>query len=704
MGLERLFAPRSIAIFGASENPSSVSWRILNSLEAMGYDGEVYPINPRRETVLGHPCYSSVAEIPRGVDAVAFCVTRDVVDRNFTAVADHGIGAAAVFATGFADGGPEGRAAEARINAIASGADIVVVGPNGMGVLNPATSSSLYSGVIEDPVSLRGNVGVVTQSGAVAVGLLTDCRRYGFSHVVSSGNEAVTRLHEFMDYLVTDDATRVIALFIEAVRDVTSFIAALDRAAEAGKPIVVLKVGKSERAKHAVLGHTGAVAGSGEVFSALLRRHGAVEVSTPDELNEVLAACQSTRLPRGRRIAHITASGGQVNMILDAADRHGFEMPPLSDEARAMLSDETGISLDVSNPLDAWGNGDWKRNLPLALEAVGRDPNVDNVVFTSDTADGQPTRPTDYVGMLKDAAEKSDKPHFFFNTRPGLFRQMNVDTLRGTGAAVIGGLSQGLGAIDKLGVAASTPKPMPIEDGAAVPPLPAEFLRRQSISETDAKAILGAAGVACTGDYTISEPADIPNAVSHLGLPLVLKAVSDEIAHRSEHGLVTVGIEDMDTLASEYARMVGVLGSLQVSEASLVASQQVPPGVEVFVGVTHDPELGLCLAVGPGGTLVEVLGDAAIRPLPLCRGDAAGMIAETRLQRLLEGVRGSPRSDIASVIEQIERIGQIVSVWRDSLREMDINPLIALPDGQGTCVADAVIFPMAEPPEAPAPR
>jgi acyl-CoA synthetase (NDP forming) len=522
------------------------------------------------------------------------------------------------------------------------------------------------------------------------VGLLTDCRRYGFSHVISSGNEAVTQLHDFLDWLVDDDATRVIALFVEAVRNIDAFTAALDRAALRGKPVVVLKVGKSERSKRAVMGHTGAVAGAGAAFSALLRRHRAIEVATPDELNEVLAACQSSRLPGGPRIGHITASGGQVNMILDVVERHGFQMPPLAPASAARLADGTGISAELANPSDAWGDGNWQRNLPLALEVVGNDPGIDAVVFTSDTADDQPMRPTAYVGMVKDAAAASDKPHYFFNTRPGLFRQENVEALRGTGAAVIGGVVQGLGAVHKLGIAARTPPAVPLPPLDGAPALPRSA--RRSISETDAKALLRQAGLRCTADRSVMDEADIPGAVAATGFPLVLKAVSDDIAHRSDHGLVRVGISDMNTLVAERERMLGILGRLGVA-ADLVVSEQVPQGVEVLVGVTADPELGACIAVGPGGVLVELLGDVALRPLPLCAGDAAAMIAETRLQKLLDGARGAAPADAEALIGQIETIARLARAWQGGFVEMDINPLIVLPRGQGTRIADAVIFP-----------
>ncbi len=379
-----------------------------------------------------------------------------------------------------------------------------------------------------------------------------------------------------------------------------------------------------------------------------------------------------------------------MNLILDTAEARGFDLPALSPDGAARIADGTGIAAAVTNPIDAWGNGDWRKNLPLALQVMADDPNVDNVVFTSDTADGQPMRPTNYAAMVKDAARASDKPHFFFNTRPGLFRQSNVEALRGTGVAVIGGVTQGLGAIHELGSAAGRGAPSPLPALTDAPPLPKG--PRASIAETEAKALLAAAGIACSRDHPVSDEGQIDAAIAATGFPLVLKAVSDAIAHRSEHGLVRVGIEDAVTLRAERARMLEILSRMGL-DADLTVCEQVGPGVEVLVGLTTDPELGPCLVLGPGGVLVELIGDAAIRPLPLCEGDVAAMIRETRLADLLDGVRGAPAADAAALIRQVELIGRLADAWGAGIEELDINPLIVLPAGQGTCVVDAVIFP-----------
>ena len=694
--LDRLFTPRSIAIFGASETEMSFGWRILTSLRTLGYPGEILPVNPRRDRVLGLDCLPDIASLPEGVDAIAFCVNRDLVMAHVGEAARKGIGAAAIYDTGFGEAGEDGRARERELVRVAREHGMAVVGPNCMGSLSPATSSTLYSGLIERAEGLAGNVALVTQSGAIAVGLLTDIRRYGFSHVVSSGNEAVVGVERYLDWLASDDATRVIALFLESVRDVGGFTRALDRAAEAGKPIVVLKVGRSVRAQHAIRGHTGAIAGDGRAFSALLARHGAIEVHEIDEMVELLAACQATRLPRGPRLGVVSASGGQVEMIHDIAERQGLELPRLGAATLSRLG-EADLGHGDANPLDAWGNGDWQRNLPLALRVMGADPDIDAVVFTSDTADGQPTRPTAYGPLLLDATAEIDKPYYFYNTRPGHFRVENAALMRGTPAAVIGGGRQGLGAIDRLGRWSRRrldgPR-APVEEGLSEVPSLAPFRDgRASVNESDAKRLLERAGLPVVRERALSDATGLRDATEAIGFPAVLKVVSDEIPHRSEHGLVRTGLRTIEALEAALTEMSATLARLAPRAAFYVLQEEVPAGVEMFVGLAVDPELGPCLLAGPGGALVELWADTAVRPLPLRAGDAAAMIEETRLGRLLDGFRGSPPADRAAATACIEALGALGHGWGDGLREADFNPVIVLAEGQGCRLVDAVIFP-----------
>ncbi|HXH82744.1 MAG TPA: CoA-binding protein, partial [Candidatus Tectomicrobia bacterium] len=350
MRLDALLRPRSVAVLGASERPSA-GRMLIESLDRMGFPGEIYPINPKYETILGRPCYPSVAELPRGVDTLAFCVSHARVLENMRPAAERGVGAAVVFDGGFAEAGDEGRRTQDAIAAICREASIALCGPNCMGVISPHVPSLTYLQALHDPTLLAGNVGLVSQSGSICIGLLTDCRRFGWSHVISSGNEAVLAAVDFLEYLIDDPRTRVIAMFLETVRRPERFVAALDRAADRGKPVVVLKVGRNERTRRAITSHTGGLAGEARVFSAVLRAHRAIEVTDLDEMTEVLACCQAARAEVERVVGPITGDG---------------------------------------NPLDAWGNGDFATNFPHGLRVLGAEPAFDAVAFCSDSFDDQP--------------------------------------------------------------------------------------------------------------------------------------------------------------------------------------------------------------------------------------------------------------------------------------------------------------------------
>ncbi len=319
--------------------------------------------------------------MPEAPDVVAFCVSYTRLFENFQPVAAKGAKAAAIFDGGFAERGEDGARLQADIVGICREAGILLNGPNCMGVLNPATRSSIYIQELRDATGLAGNVGLISQSGSICIGLLADIRRFGFSHVISSGNEALIGAAEYMEALIDDPATKVIAMFTETVKEPERFVAALDRAADRGKPVVVLKVGRTERTKRAIVSHTGGLAGGSRVFSEVLKAHRAIEVDDMDELTEVLAVCQGERWPGGRRLSVITASGGQAELVLDVASECGLELPPLPPESRAEAGRVIGAITGDGNPLDAWGNGDYATNLPHALKVLDTTPTADAIVL-----------------------------------------------------------------------------------------------------------------------------------------------------------------------------------------------------------------------------------------------------------------------------------------------------------------------------------
>ena len=459
MRLEPLFQPRSIAVVGASEKPT-IGRRLIASLDRIGFTGAIFPVNPNYPTVLGRRCYASIADLPEAPDVAVCCVGHERVLEPLAAAAQRGAKSAVIYDGGFAERGDGGRQRQARIEGICRDGGIALCGPNCMGVLSPHHCSTTYLQELRDPAGLAGNVGIVSQSGAFCISLLNDVRRFGFSHVVSSGNEAVLAAADYLEYLVDDPHTKVIGGFIETVRYPDRFVAALDHAAVQGKPVVVLKVGQTERTRHAVTTHTGGNAGDPRLASELLRAHHGIEVSDLVEFTEVIAAAQSTKHSAGCRLGVITSSGGLAELILDIAASGDLQLPPLSAAVKAEIEQQIGFVSGDGNPLDAWGNGTFVSNLPLALRAFDKSPDHDIVVFCRDNSDGQPFEAPEvgwtYLELFERAAAGSSKPHYLLHTRPGLMNREQVAHLGKAGIAVVGGLREGLGAIDRLARKATT--------------------------------------------------------------------------------------------------------------------------------------------------------------------------------------------------------------------------------------------------------
>jgi acetate---CoA ligase (ADP-forming) len=453
MQLDALFKPNSIAIIGASDKPTP-GRRIITSLERIGFSGAIYPVNPNYATVLNRTCYASVADLPEAPDIAVFCLGHERVLDAFVAAAKRGMKAAIIYDGGFAEQGAEGRALQTRIEDICREAGIALCGPNCMGVLNPHHKSTTYLQELRDPAGLAGNVGIISHSGGLCVGLLTDTRRFGFSHIVSSGNEAVVTAAEFLEYLVEDPDTQIIGGFIETVREPERFAAALDRAAALDKPVVMVKVGKTERTQRAIATHTGGPVDDSTAFSELLRAHGAMEVDDLVEFTEMLAACQGAKRPAGRRIGVITSSGGIAELIIDIATDAGFDLPPLSAAQKAEIEAGIGFITGDGNPLDAWGSGAFAANLPQALALFDASPEHDAIVLLRDNFDDQPFDMPGialaYLDLFIAAAERSRKPHYLLNTRTGLMDRALAAYLREHGVATVSGLREGLGAIDRL--------------------------------------------------------------------------------------------------------------------------------------------------------------------------------------------------------------------------------------------------------------
>jgi len=696
MQLDPLVKPRSIAIVGATDRPGPAR-SVIESLGVIGFAGTIYPVNPKYPTVRNLVCYPSLTDLPEAPDIVVFSIRKPLLREQMRLAGERGARAAVIYDAGFAELGEEGARQQAQIAGLCREAGMPVCGPNCMGILNPTARSTTYKQTVMDAVGLAGNVAIVSQSGSVCIALLSDLRRYGVSLSVSAGNEAVTTTVDYLDYLIDDPATKVIATFTETVREPERYVAALDRAAAVGKPVVVLKVGRAERTQRAITSHTGGLAGESRVFSEVLKAHRAIEVSDLDEMSEVLAVCQGARWPRGRGISVITGSGGLAELILDNATAAGLELPPLSPAERAEAERVIGRITGDGNPFDAWGNGDYAVNIPHAMSVVNDSEPVAAIVYCADTGNegqlGHPGRVPENVNMLIAAAQRSQKPHYLMSSRPGVMNLRQAKALRDAGLVQIGGTRQGLGAIDRVGRYMMERKPLrtrPAQSRALADFIAASPLRR-TINEYDSKRLLAAFGVPVTRERRVATFAEAASAARGLGYPVVLKALSDHIPHKTELGLVAISLRTEDDLHHAFAQLSNRLAALdpQPPDCAFLVQEFVGSGIEVFAGISRDSDFGLTLAFGIGGTAIEVTRDFALRMLPLREGDAEAMIGEVSGAGMLASMRGRPAADVKSLAACLEALADFAQCNADVLDEIDLNPIKALPDG--CVVVDALI-------------
>jgi acetate---CoA ligase (ADP-forming) len=693
MQIDSLVKPRSVAIVGATDRPSP-GRTLVESLTSIGFTGPIYPVNPKYTTVVNRTCYPTLMELPEAPDIVVFSIRNPLIPEQMRLAVKRGARAAVIYDSGFAELGEDGARLQAEIAGLAREAGMAVCGPNCMGILNPPARVTTYKQMVMDTTGLAGNVGIISQSGSVCIAMLSDLRRFGVSLSVSAGNEAVTRTVDYLEYLIDDPNTKVIATFTETVREPERYIAALDRAADAGKPVVVLKVGRTERTQRAITSHTGGLAGSTRVFSEVLRAHRAIEVNDLDEMTEVLAVCQGKRWPKGRGISVITGSGGLAELILDNATAIDLDLPPLTPTERKEAESVIGRITGDGNPFDAWGNGNYAVNLPHAMSVVDKSERIASICYCADTGNegqlGYPGRVMENVKMLAEAAKTSTKPYYLLSTRSGVMNTAQAKAMREAGLVNIGGTRQGLAALDRVGRWMMGPAPL---RKGATHARSALDVRRGTINEFDAKRLLSAYGVPVTRELRVATLAEASKAARELGFPVALKVVADAIPHKTELGLVAVNLKTEDDLARAFATLSERLAKVEPrpADAAFLVQEFVADGVELFAGVSRDPDFGLALAFGLGGTAIEVMRDFALRVLPLREGDAEAMIAETRAGAMLGPMRGRPAADVKSIIACLHALSDFATVHADDLAEIDLNPIKALPEGHGCRVVDALI-------------
>ena len=694
--IHKMLNPRSIAVVGATPR-MQYGGRMLAAALKAGDRVSVYPVNPRYGEVMGVKCYPSVSDLPETPDVVGVVVSSSQVLDVLKESHQKGTRSAIVISAGFSERSTqEGRDLQMQVGAFARESGLRISGPNCLGLANIkddiwVTSSS------RGAEGLGGPVGLVCQSGASAFGPFLNRALdsgIGLSYIISTGNEADLDFSDFVRYLLDDDDTKVIAGFVEGFKDARKFIEVAKLAAERGKPIVLIKIGRSELGAKAAQSHTAALTGLDALYDAALSQYGVIRVSDYDDLLEVSNLLANSPAPPAKGLAVVSHSGGISSLTADMCGQMGLELPELNDAARDGINGVLKGFGWASNPSDVTGFAN-SESFPEIMQFMANDPAMGTLVVASSGGDAQAEQ------VIAHRDRDQEKPLAFLwtgsrNEPAGLdmLKKARIPVFYtpnklATGLRSLLDYHTWLGRRGQAGFPATqaiSPKRQIVADRLAA-------TGGVALSEHLSKGLLSEWGVPITRETLVQNADDAVKAANDIGYPVVLKADVGNMPHKTEAGLVMLNLRDESAVRAAYDRVISnATNAGAVGEVinGVTVQEMVLDGIEVIVGLSYDSQLGATILFGTGGVMVEVYNDVALRLCPIDESDALEMINEVKGARLLEGFRGRPAADIDALIETLVNVSNLGAQLEGSLAELDINPLMVLPAGQGVKAADAV--------------
>jgi acyl-CoA synthetase (NDP forming) len=687
--LKRLLRPRHIVFLGGER--AGVAIRCCKEA---GYTGRMFAVHPKKTEIEGVPCVPRIADLPVGPDAAFIGIPADATIEAVRELAAKGAGGAVCYASGFAELGDAGRKRNDAL--LEATGELAIVGPNCFGVINYVNHGSLWPTHYPAQAATRG-AAVIAQSGNLSINLSMNQHEVPFSYIISAGNQAILGFEDYLDVLIDDPQVTAIGLFLEGVRDVPAFAESCRKALARGMPLVALRVGVSEMGAKVAASHTSSLAGQNELYDTLFERFGIAITRTVPQFLELLKGFSVARLPAGRRITVFSSSGGDNGMAADFASAAGFEMPPPSEAqakaVKALLPDYGA----AGNPLDFtagyWGQEKLLTPMFTAMMREGYD-------YGAIVIDHGRRRPEDravddwlaaMVRAMGAASRESGLPGAVVcvnpESMPDEMRRMVLDE----------GLLPLLGLHDAFEVLARMADYAVFRQRATLPaaPLRAPKLQanRRILDEVTSKARLAACGLPVPAGR-VTGLAGLREAAARSAGPMVLKAVSDQLPHKTEAGAVALNLRGADVVAAAGEEMLRRIRDhkpdLKV-DRFLLEPMVEGAVAEVLVGVTIDPHFGPVLVIGAGGIFVELLRDASRLLLPATRGDIEAAIRRLKTFPLLDGFRGRPKGDLAALIGAIESVARYAEANLATLAEIDVNPIMVLPEGRGVVAADALI-------------
>ena len=695
--LQSFFWPESIAVLGASPDLHRIRGRLLHQLRENGFPGRILPINPSYQDIGGLPCFPSIGAVDGPVDLALVAIPAPAVAAAVEECAKAGVKNTLIISSGFAEEGGAAGDMQAALIEVTKRYGIRACGPNCEGYYNAlGRIATTFSPTVETRdddsqvlVSDR-RIGVIAQSGGIGFALFNRGKAagLGFTYVISTGNEADLTMADFLDYMVEDERTHAVMLFCEAVRNGPGFVAALAKARRLGKPVIAIKVGRSDAGTRASASHTASLSGSYTAYHAVFERYGVIEAEDADEAVAIAGVVLSCPLPKGRRAGIVTVSGGGGAWMADTLSAHGLIVPVLSAAMQASLRPLMPSYGASGNPVDVTAQGsNTGPAMMTVMEHLAESDEIDMLVLVSSLA--SESRASLDAGRIRATAEKCGKPMTVWSyTIPSAFGR---DASSGCGLFLHTNLRNAGVAMGRLAGYAEVlrrPLPEPFEpvSGRLYPGLP------RVVPEYLAKQVL-AAWLPEAAERLVQSAEAAAQAAATLGFPVALKVQSPDLPHKTEAGGVRLNLADPDAVAAAYAAMLGDVARYapEAKIDGVLVQNMAPKGHELVIGMVNDATFGPIMMVGYGGTTVELFADVAHSPAPVDEAEAKRMIRSLRSAKLLSGFRGAAPIDLAPVAKLLAALSRAALTLAAQVAEFELNPVILHADGSGLTIADALL-------------
>ena len=705
--LRSLLAPRSVAVVGASDDIRTIRGRLLKVMLERGFQGAIYPVNRKLGEVQGLRAYPTLADVPERPDLAIVCTPADSVPGILEECGAAGISGALVIASGFAEeSGGKGLDLQRRMLGIAQRYDMAVCGPNSTGFLNTFDAlAACFSPTVENPsvalepsASSGRRVGVVSQSGGFTFAFLsrTQQRPIAYSYMVSSGNEGCLQGVDYVDFMLDDARTDLFLLYMEGVKDAQRFVSVATKAADAAKPLIVLKAGRSEVARRAAASHTGSMSGEAEAYRALFREYGIVEADEIDEMIAIANTFSFCDLPAGHRVGVVSASGGGAVLMSDSLSAAGLDLLPFDAATMAEIKSFLPTYGSAQNPVDVTANAIRDVGYARIIDIVRRCETVDMVVVVGSLA-------YEY-GIEKDREAllaldvKRGKPVVFCTYSSSSPRA--IELFARVGIPVYTSMThcaKGLRALADYSAfqrrwkrdrdtLVRGERGAPSSRLAAAGPV---------LCEADAKDVLAEYGVPRIAEALVQSADEAVSTARSIGYPVAIKAQSPDLLHKTEAGAVVLHLDSDDAVRRAYADVAARLPApAQASFRGMLVQKMAAPGVEVIAGINRDPQLGPMLVVGLGGVLVELMRDFVTTPVPVTEARALELLRGLRGARIFDGLRGKPPADIEALAALVAKLSRFAADNAEGIEEIDLNPIIV--HERGLSVVDALIVKCAK--------